>query len=127
MRYCSGCYRRPEYCICHVVDPEEEMVDVTLFWYEVETLIARHFGQPFDFLHDQDAQNNREYQFVINGVLSKREEKDVKEYRMRGDGTLKCHILLNDLCRRGWIQPGCYTVRVSWNVNSSDVKDIGQD
>lgn len=89
--------------VTHYVDSED-----------LSNYIEQFYGQPYNFVPDQEAGNDSEHHFLVTGTLGPDEETSVKEF-IAGEGyTFIAQALLDDLCRELLLEPGEYIVEVCW-------------
>lgn len=85
-------------------------------YHEIENLVIDHLGlEDYEFPCIQESSNDTSHTFRIDGKISKYDEEYLKKILSTKKATpFSNYILMNELCRRGVIEPGEYLVNVSW-------------
>jgi len=84
-------------------------------YYDVEELIVRIYGKPYQLLADMEASNDSTIE--INGVDGSDQnidKYDIKEFKETGRYKHILGTLMNDLCKNGLIDKGDYSINVCW-------------
>lgn len=80
---------------------------------DLDAFINHHYPNlknKFEFVADEEMNNDSEKEINITGEVDKRDEKQIQE----GEGMYMTGGLLNDACRRGLIEKGTYVIQVCW-------------
>jgi len=82
---------------------------------DLEQQVQKSFGQPFNFQADQELGNDSEKVFQIEARLENSfDNLRLTEFNEGRDPGAMTQSLLEELCRRGEIEPGRYLVRLSY-------------
>ena len=80
--------------------------------FDMENITKAAYGKEIEML---DSPNDTTHQFNVEKELPEWDEKIVK--KAIEDRSLECHlyrVILNDLCKKEYIKPGRYFLRMSW-------------
>ena len=95
----------------------EEVIYHTVDYFELERVI-NEFYKPtseWDFVSDEEANNDSSYTFNVHGEVDEYEERKLEKFKKDSlSQSRMTHTLLADLCRKGLIPKGMYLVEVSW-------------
>lgn len=81
---------------------------------EFEALVNQVYGVEFEFPMDQEASNDTEHQFNIDGRLNKYDQEKIQSFINGESVYFISRTLLNDLCAKNYIPAGRYLITVSW-------------
>lgn len=82
---------------------------------ELDRFIKVHLGHDFEFIADQECDNDSEHSFNVDkGQLDDYGKKLIVEFKKTSKGTHITGFLLNHLCDQGVLAPGEYLISVSW-------------
>lgn len=83
---------------------------IEMDYHEFDELVKEKYGIETEFVANQEANNDSEYSFNVDGKLSDYQREDWEEKNFQyGNG-----LLLNKLCEDGHIEPGKYLITVCW-------------
>lgn len=82
--------------------------------YDLEEFIKDVTGQDFEFVADQEAGNDTQHEFDVDGDLEDYDEERVDEFLEGEYGSHLTRPLLNWLAKNGHIEKGTYLVGVCW-------------
>ena len=82
---------------------------------EFEQFVRQEYDVELEFACNQESSNDVSYTFSVdNKPLNNYDENKLSKFKAGEDPQFISHILLNDLCNRGVIEPGKYLIKVSW-------------
>ena len=91
---------------------------------DLDRLVKEVYGHEFETVADVEAYNGFRKEFMDIGEhgdkldcdeLNEYQERDLEEFKKVGmKKGFMTRTLLNDLCRRGYIEPGNYLIDISW-------------
>jgi len=80
--------------------------------------VVNEFYKPtpeWDFVSDEEANNDSSYTFNVDGEVNEYEERKLEKFKKDSlSQSRMTHTLLADLCRKGLIPKGVYLIKVSW-------------
>lgn len=84
--------------------------------YDFEELVKEIYGdKEFSFVADQEASNDSQHTFAIDGKLDEYDVLDIAEIKEEKIvKTFSSGRILNDLCSKGIIPAGNYLISVCW-------------
>lgn len=86
-----------------------------LDYWELQELIKEEFGYEYDFVAAEELSNDSTWSVTITGELDPFEKAEVDKFAETGVwpdyGT---HMIFDEMCRRGTLNPGRYIVEVLW-------------
>jgi hypothetical protein len=84
-------------------------------YHEFEDAIKKVYGRSFSFVEDQEARNDSNYLFkTTKRPPEEWEREELEKFRAGKPASPLTRILLDDLARRGEIEPGYYLISVCW-------------
>ncbi len=95
----------------------EEVLYHKVDFYELDRVINEFYkpNEEWDFVSDNEANNDSSYVFNVNGKFDDYEEKRLEKFKKDSISTSwMTRTLLDDLCRQGLIPIGPYLVKVCW-------------
>jgi len=83
--------------------------------YDLEKFVKSVYGQTLEFCQDQEASNDSEHLFTVNGTVDKWSQEILDDWQAKSndDCWVTDHIL-NDLVKRKLIPAGEWLVILSW-------------
>ena len=82
---------------------------------DFESFVKEIYGKDFCFVSQEEANNDSEYEFDVDGDVDKWSGEQVEKFKAGDIGTYGLpRALLNDMCKNGHIEPGAYLVKVCW-------------
>lgn len=81
-----------------------------------EAFIQEVYGvEDYSFVADQEMSNDLTKTFRVDGSeLDKWDKKDIERFIAGAGGGFMARVLLQDLCAKGIIEAGTYSINVSW-------------
>ena len=85
-------------------------------YYELEELVMKHYGQEWSLCADQEMGNDSTFETTLttDAALDEWQVSDVAKFKATGKGMYLADALMQDLCNAGLLEPGEYTIRISW-------------
>lgn len=96
--------------------PQLKTDSITYFvvdYKDLEKFIRAVFGQEYNFVMNEEARKDSVCAFFVTGIVGDFELAEVRRFRRSGS-SCRASVLLDYLCRRGFIPEGHYLVKVSW-------------
>lgn len=96
--------------------PQLKADSITYFvvrYRALENFIRAAFRQEYNFVMSEEARNDSVCAFFVTGIVGDFELAEVRRFRRSGS-PCRTSVLLDYLCRRGFIPEGHYLVEVSW-------------
>lgn len=82
---------------------------------DLDDFISFHFSRQFDVIVDQEMRNHSVVEIEARKeALNEDEAADVENYRNGAKNYYMLNLLMQDLCCRGFIEPGRYYINISW-------------
>lgn len=87
----------------------------TVNYSDFEELVKKLYGIEYRFAAFEECSNDTVHAFYrVNGNLSYYELEDLEDFKSGEKQSFMASILLADLCKQGYIEPGNYLIDVCW-------------
>lgn len=107
--------REPIMLNTKVAKPKLTTVTINKIDYgEFERVVKDFYGKDFSVVAAEEWNNDSIHNFIVTGLLSAHDEKDLAEFKARGWKMYVTDVLVNDLCRVGLLPKGQLVIEVSW-------------
>ena len=85
-------------------------------YYDIDNFVKQVYGYDFSIAASEELKNDSQKTFLVKKEELDEYEKETIEVFMKcgEDHGFMTGVLLNDLCNKGFIEPGEYLVNVSW-------------
>lgn len=92
----------------------EQMI-ISVNYRDFDSFVEQVYGISFDFVNSEECGNDTTHSFYgIDGEHSEYDHEDLGLFKENEKTSYVARILLNDLCRNGFIKAGDYFINVSW-------------
>ncbi len=83
---------------------------------EFDELVEATYGHKYEFAPDVECGNDSSPRFSVKKgeITSDWDKNELAKFIETGECSYFAHMLFNDLCDRGVLEPGNYLVNVSW-------------
>jgi len=79
-----------------------------------EFVKSQYTGTTYEFVPDQEANNDTSYVFEVTGDLNSYEQSDLDDFEENNETNLMARVLLNTFAFRELIPKGTYVIGVVW-------------
>ena len=90
----------------------------TVFWvdyYDFNSFVNDIYGIDYSFTASEESGNDTTHAFnKIDGKVDACDQEDLDLFKTNEKQSYMARILLNNLCKNGYIEPGDYLIKVSW-------------
>ncbi len=94
-------------------DKFKKQISYSIEYYEFDDLIKEVYGIDYESIIDQD--NDSTLKINVDGKFDDYDETNLEFFLNSGVQEYYTNrLLLNDLCRKGLIEPGLYLINISW-------------
>ncbi len=83
---------------------------------DLEEIVMKHYGREWSLVADQEMGNDSTFEAKItkDEALDEYELEDIAEFKATGESQYLAPVIMQDLCNAGLLEPGEYTIRISW-------------
>ena len=83
-------------------------------WSHLEDVVSEVYGHQFEMAANEEWSNDSAHEFTVTPDVDEWDRGKVDDFVKGTEHPNITGALLNDMCKRGLIEPGKYLVKVSW-------------
>jgi hypothetical protein len=88
---------------------------ISVNYGDFDKFVNQVYGVNFDFVNSEECGNDTTHSFHgIDGEVDDYDQEDLDSFKENKKNSYMTRILLNDLCKNGFIEPGDYYINVCW-------------
>lgn len=93
----------------------EKKTYLRVSYKDFDSFVESVYGCPFSVTASEEMRNDSVYSFNgIDGIVDEYDEERIDSFLKGNEEMFIARILLNDLARKGHIEPGDYIINVCW-------------
>lgn len=91
-------------------------VKIIVDYYDVEVLIHKIYGSHFEIVAQEEASNDSNLTFTVEAKEPEYDwdRDELEKFTSNRTSDCSTSLILNDMCRKGIIEPGNYLINISW-------------
>lgn len=94
--------------------PHRKETTIYVDSFDLDKFVSNHYGVKFNFVAKEEATNDSEHAFTVNGRVDDFEEEEFEPWVKGERNWISTYAILNDLARKGLIEKGSYIIEVCW-------------